>query len=88
MGLVGILYLWGRGPLKPMGRPDGRRAAVGLGGIYGADVGLLWGGCGPAIGLGVGLAGILWGWGGFYGFCGTGGIQWDWGDFYGAGWIL
>ena len=70
VGLAGILWGWvgfyssgGRGPLKSMGRPDGHRALVGLGGIYGADVGLLWGGCGLAMGLGVGQGG----------FCGAGG---------------
>ena len=76
-GPGGILWGWGefyssggRGPLKSMGRPDGHRALVGLGGIYGADVGLLWGGCGLAMGLGVGPGGILWGW---VGFCSSGG---------------
>ena len=47
---------------------------MGLGGVYGADMGLLWGGCGLAMGLGVGLAGILCGW------------VWGRGGFYGAGW--
>ena len=43
VGLEGVLWGWGRfyssggrGSLKPMGRPDGRRAAVGLGRICGA----------------------------------------------------
>ena len=47
---VGLLWGWG--------------GSVGLEGICGADVGLLWDGCGVAMGLGVGLEGILWGWGG------------------------
>ena len=59
----------GRGPFKSMGRPDGLRVSVGLGGIYGAG------------GVVVGLEGFLWGWRGSYGVAmgcsmGLGGSGW------------
>ena len=65
------------GSLKPMGRPDGRRAAVGLGRICGAE------------GAVVMLEGSLWGWGGSYGAAvGLEGVLWGWGESMGLVGIL
>ena len=58
---VGLLWGWG--------------GSVGLGGVYGAELGLLWGGCGLTMGLGVGPGRILWGWVEFYSSEGRGPLK-------------
>ena len=79
-GGYGVFYGAGReqverGPLKSMGRPDGRTATVGLGGSVGP------GGIYGAGAVVVGLEGFLWGWGGSCGVAmgcsmGLGGSRW------------